>query len=82
MRKVFGGRQGIQYGEDGFLTDLMFADDSGILADDDAAATDILYNIANVAQSYGLKINTDKTKVLTTDGSLANMQFNGVQIEQ
>ena len=47
----------------------MFADDSAILTDNDAEATDILCNIARIAQSYSLKINVDKTKVLTTNGS-------------
>jgi hypothetical protein len=67
---------------DNFLTDLMFADDSAIFADTDAEATDILYHIASIAQSYGLRINIDKTKVMTTDGSQANVHLDEVQIEQ
>ncbi|CAM4496109.1 unnamed protein product [Leuciscus chuanchicus] len=83
MRKVFEGRRGVQFDENGSsVTDLMFADDSGVLAEDDAEATDILYEIASVAQSYGLKINVDKTKVLTTDGSPADVNLDGIQIEQ
>ncbi|XP_023231892.1 uncharacterized protein LOC111631815 [Centruroides sculpturatus] len=60
----------------------MFADDSAVFADNDVVATDTLYDIATIAQSYGLKINVDKTKVLTTDGSRATVYLNGVQIEQ
>ena len=58
------------------LTDLMFADDSAVFAD--AEATNILYNIACIAQSYGLKINADKTM----DGSPANVYLEGIQIKQ
>ena len=64
------------------MTDNMFADDSAIFADNDTEATDALYDIARRAKSYGLIINADKTKVLTSDGSLANIQLDGVQIKQ
>lgn len=57
MRKVFSGRQGVQIGEDQFVTDLMFADDSAIFADSDAEANEILQEIAAIALSYGLTIN-------------------------
>lgn len=53
------------------VTDLMSADDSAILHD-----------IAQTAKSYGLEINMDKTKVLTTDGSRTTVHLEGVQIEQ
>ncbi|RXM98263.1 RNA-directed DNA polymerase from mobile element jockey [Acipenser ruthenus] len=82
MRKAFEGRRGVQCDENTYVTDLMFADDSAIFADTDAEATDILYSIARVAELYGLKINADKTKVLTTDGSPANVHLDGTQIEQ
>ena len=82
MRKVFQGRRGVQYDEGHFATDLMFPDDSAILANDDAEATDILYDIARTAQPYGLRINADKTKVLTTDGSQATVPLEGALIEQ
>ena len=60
----------------------MLADDSAVFADADAEATNILYNITHIAQSYDLKINADKTKVITTDGSLANVYLEGIQIKQ
>lgn len=60
----------------------MFADDSAVFADTNAEATDTLYNIARIAQSYGLKINAEKTKALTTDGSPAHVHLDRVQIEQ
>jgi len=60
----------------------MFADDSAIFANDDAEATNILNDIARIAQSYGLKINADKTKVMVLDGSQAIVHLEGTQIEQ
>ncbi len=82
MRKAFQNRRGVQCDKDHFLTDLMFADDIVILVNDNAEATCILCDIACIAQSYGLKINADKTKVLSTDGSLAIIHLDGDQIEQ
>uniref|UniRef100_A0A8C9V5H6 Reverse transcriptase domain-containing protein n=1 Tax=Scleropages formosus TaxID=113540 RepID=A0A8C9V5H6_SCLFO len=70
MRKAFEGRCGVQYDVNNFLTDLMFADNSAIFADTDAEATDILRQIVH------------KTKVMTTDGSEANIHLDGIQIEQ
>lgn len=46
----------------------MFADDTAIFTEPVAEATDILSNIARVMQSSGLNINSNKTKVLATDG--------------
>uniref|UniRef100_A0A914XBV3 Reverse transcriptase domain-containing protein n=1 Tax=Plectus sambesii TaxID=2011161 RepID=A0A914XBV3_9BILA len=82
MRVVFANRHSAQYNVNQFITDLMFADDSAVFANTDAEATDTLYNIAQIAQSYGLKINAEKTKALTTDGLPAHVHLNGVQIEQ
>ena len=82
MRKVFKDRHGIQFGADDRATDLMFADDSAVLAEDDAEATHILYDIAHISQTFGLKINTEKTKVLSTDGSPTTVHLNGDRIEQ
>ena len=49
MRRVFKDRQGIQFGVDDWITDLMFADDSAVLANNDAEATNIIYNIALIS---------------------------------
>ncbi|KAL0192339.1 hypothetical protein M9458_010635, partial [Cirrhinus mrigala] len=82
MRRAFDGRRGVQFADDQFVTDLMFADDSAIFAQDDAEATDILYDIACHARPYGLKISAEKTKVMTTDGSPATVYLEDVQLEQ
>ena len=82
MREAFKSRRGVQFGLNNFLTDLMFADDSAVFANVDVEATSILCNIAHIAQSYGLKINADKTKVITTNGSPAIIYLDGIQIEQ
>ncbi|KIH59437.1 hypothetical protein ANCDUO_10334 [Ancylostoma duodenale] len=57
MRKVFDDRNGVQYGDNQFLTDLMFVDDS---AETDAEATYIISSIAKIAKLYGLRINGDQ----------------------
>jgi hypothetical protein len=82
MREVFRDRHGVRFGNQHLITDLMFADDSAIFANDDAEATAILNDIARTAKPYGLQINAEKTRVLTTDGSLTTVQLDGVQIEQ
>lgn len=82
MRKVFEARAGVVFDATRFITDLMFADDSAFFADSDTEATEILGDIADAAAPYGLKINADKTKVLTTDGSQTIVFLNGTQIEQ
>ncbi|VDP46440.1 unnamed protein product [Heligmosomoides polygyrus] len=82
MRKVFSGRQGVQIGDNQFVTDLMFADYSAIFADTDAEANDILREIAATALPYGLTINAEKTKALTTDGSPCTLYLDNSQIEQ
>lgn len=43
----------------------MFINSSAIFTEMDAEATKILYHIALIAQSFGLKINEDKAKVMT-----------------
>jgi hypothetical protein len=82
MRKVFEGRQGVKFGQDQFITDLMYADDSAIFAENETEATQILHDIKTIAHPFGLKINTDKTKVLSSDGSPVIVQLDGVQLEQ
>ncbi|RXN17950.1 hypothetical protein ROHU_026500 [Labeo rohita] len=72
----------VQFADDQFVTDLMFADDSAIFVQDDAEATDILYDIARHARPYGLKISAEKTKVMTTDGSPATVYLEDVLLEQ
>lgn len=58
----------------------MFADDSATFAHTDIAAANILNSVACIAESYGLKINIGKTKVMTTDRSLACVQLDGTLI--
>ena len=82
MRKVFTDRHGTLYDANQSITDLMYADDSAIFADEDHEASLILRDIQEAARPFGLKINTDKTKVLTTDGSPGQVFLDGVQLEQ
>uniref|UniRef100_A0A3P9D8H3 Uncharacterized protein n=1 Tax=Maylandia zebra TaxID=106582 RepID=A0A3P9D8H3_9CICH len=48
----------------------------------DTEATHILYDISRHSKLYGLKVNAEKTKVLTTDGSPMIVHLDGVQIKQ
>ncbi|CAI5653223.1 unnamed protein product [Oreochromis niloticus] len=82
MCKAFEGRRGVQASTDRFIIDLVFAGDIGVFAGDDTKVTDILFDIAWHSKPYGLKINAEKTKVLTTDGSPAIVHLDGVQIKQ
>ena len=54
MRKEFKDKRGVQFGLNNFFTFMMLADDSVVFADADAEATNLLYNIAHIAQSYKL----------------------------
>ena len=82
MRKVFIDRRGVQFGDNDYVTDLMFADDSVIFADTEAEASAIIHDIKNAAYSYDLTINADKTIVFTSDCSRAIIQLVNVQLEQ
>ncbi|VDO87171.1 unnamed protein product [Heligmosomoides polygyrus] len=82
MQKVCSGRQGVQIGDNQFVTDLMFADDSAIFADSDAEANDILREIAAIALPYGLTKNAEKTTALTTDRPPCTLFLDNSQIEQ
>ena len=69
IRKVFTSRRGVQLGKNESITDLMFADDSIVFADTEAETSAIIHDIKDVACSYGLTINADKTKVFISDSS-------------
>ena len=82
MRKIFTSRYSAQFGENEFITDLMFADDSVIFADTQAEAFVIIYDIKDVAYPYDLAINANKTKVFTSDGFRVIMNLDNVRLEQ
>ncbi|EYC37399.1 hypothetical protein Y032_0795g2395 [Ancylostoma ceylanicum] len=84
MGKVLDGRSGAQYGDNQFRTDLMFVGDNAIFAktDADATATDILSSIAGIAESHGLRINGDKTRIMTTNSSKSSVYHEGVKLKQ
>lgn len=70
MRRTFNGRRrGIEFADDQSSTDLMFTH---------YKATDILCDVAQYAQPYGLKISAEKTEVLTTGGSPATVYLEGM----
>jgi hypothetical protein len=82
MRKAFDGQRGVQFGQDQYVTDLMYADDSAVFAETETEASEILQRIKTAAYPYGLKINADKTKAFTSDGSHVSIHLDGFQLEQ
>ncbi len=52
-----------------------------ILADMDAEANDNLNYISRFADPFSLEFSVEKTKVITTDGSQANIFLEGIKIE-
>lgn len=82
MGKVFSKRRGVEVGQGDFFTDLLYADDSAFFTETDEEAETILNEIAVVGEKVGLRINAAKTKVLTSDGSIASINLNGEPIEQ
>ena len=82
MRKVFQSGHGVKFGMDDPVTDLMLADDSVMLAEDNTEATNTLHDITQIVQTFGFQINVEKTKILSRGGSPAYVHLNGVQIEQ
>ncbi|EYC40231.1 hypothetical protein Y032_0623g763 [Ancylostoma ceylanicum] len=82
MRSVMKNRIGVEFGRGQFITDLMYADDLAIFANDEDEAISILHDISMISEAYGLTINADKTTILTTDGTPVSVLLNGVELEQ
>ncbi|EYC46121.1 hypothetical protein Y032_0407g912 [Ancylostoma ceylanicum] len=82
MRSVMKNRIGVEFGRGQFVTDLMYADDIAIFANDEDEAMSFLHDISMISKAYGLTINAEKTKVLTTDGTSVSVLLNGVELEQ
>lgn len=66
LKTAFAGKMGVQYDECSYMTGLMFTEDSAIFANLSAETTKTLYAITLAAHPYGLKINPDKTNILST----------------
>ena len=82
MRRALSNYRGVQFGSDDFITDLVFADDCVFFAENDTEASSILANISNTAKAFGLLINADKTKCMTSDGSPTTVHLEGATIDQ
>ena len=82
MRTAFQNRTGVEYSQNCFISDLVFADDCVFFSDTEGEATEILNDISRAAQPYGLRINEAKTKMMTSDGSNADVFLEGIRIEQ
>ncbi|CAF0987987.1 unnamed protein product [Adineta ricciae] len=63
MRKVFKNRHGVQFGDNEFITDLMFADDSVVFAESESEASEVIQNVKDAAYPYGLIVKLDNLQL-------------------
>ena len=64
------------------LTNLRYADDIVLIASSEEALQDLLDRTVTAGQRFGLKINTQKTKVMRLGGGPVNVTVEGAQLEQ
>ena len=83
-------REAIEEAEDGILmngvliNNLRYADDTVLLADTAEGLQRLLVKVAEVCESYNMRLNTEKTKVMTISKNVNNddfFQVNGSQIQ-
>lgn len=73
---------GIEWGN-GRLTDLDFADDLAMLSTSGTTLQDMTDNLSNIASNVGLRISSEKTKVMAVkDDQLLYISINQQQTEQ
>ncbi len=85
LERALRDSQGVQVGENLYLTDLTYADDIALLGDSAEAVQDALDNIDRFAKVVGLRINASKTKVLSTQpdpGTQHTINLGGVPLEE
>ncbi len=85
LERTLLGSQGIQVGENLYLTDLTYVDDIALLGDSAEAVQDALNNIDRFAKVVGLRINSSKTKVMSTQlrpGTQHTINLGGVPLEE
>ncbi len=88
LRKILAlnrGSQGVQVGDNLYLTDLTYADDIALLGDSAEAVQDAVDNIDRFAKVMGLWINASKTKVMSTQprpGIQHIINLGGVPLEE
>lgn len=64
------------------LTNLRYADDIVLIASSEEELQDLLDRIVTSGKQFGLKINTQKTKVMKLGGGPVNLSVEGEQLEQ
>jgi len=63
-RALDDNKRGIQSMNDGFMTDLDFADDTALLEDSGQGMAEITTRVKREAATVGLRINAGKTKLM------------------
>uniref|UniRef100_A0A0N4Y8C1 Reverse transcriptase domain-containing protein n=1 Tax=Nippostrongylus brasiliensis TaxID=27835 RepID=A0A0N4Y8C1_NIPBR len=81
MKKALVNQRGVLFGDGQRTTDLTFADDVAVFANNEEELTQMLREIATTAYPYGLIINAKKTKVLTSDGTPDAVFLDNKQLE-
>src|SRR6218665_3634937 len=82
MREVMDGWAGGAHIGGRRLTNLRYADDIVLLAESEEELQKIINRLHQVGSEKGLLINMDKTKIMTLNGKMCNIIFNGSRLEQ
>jgi hypothetical protein len=82
LRKTLKNKDGVQVGNDVFITDLVYADDVVFLTDTAQQAQNILTDLQANANTLGLTINAKKTKFLFNGTSQTQLLVDGEPIER
>jgi len=82
MREVIEGWEGgVRIG--GMkITNLRYADDIVLLAGSESELQELVTRLQQIGENKGLKINMNKTKVMTQKGKTCNIEIRGVRLEQ
>lgn len=74
---------GVDMGNSDLVTDLTFADDIALLAENQNAMQEMLNRVHDAASRVGMLISTAKTKAMSCAGNqVLNLNLNGAPIEQ
>ncbi len=85
LERALRGSQGVQVGENLYLTDLTYANDIALLGDSAEAVQDALDNIDRFAKVVGRRIDASKTKVMSTQprpGTQHTINLGGMPLEE
>jgi len=64
----------------GNINNLIYADDTTLMAESEEKLKTLLMKVKEESEKVGLKLNIQKTKIMTT-GSITSWQKEGVEVE-